>query len=59
VLGSVVAAYVIWQRLTGRTPVGLPPVIEGGESVRIDLGPEQAAIMQAAAAEANGRFGRG
>jgi hypothetical protein len=59
VLGSVVAAYVIWQRLTGRSPVGLPPVIEGGESVRIDLGPEQAAIIQAAAAEANARFGRG
>jgi len=58
VLGSVTAAYVIWQRLTGRSPVGLPAVIEGEGSLRIDLGPERAAILQEAAAEANARFGR-
>jgi hypothetical protein len=57
-LGSVTAAYVIWQRLTGRSPVGLPPVIEGA-SIRIDLGPERAALLQQAAALANARFGRG
>lgn len=54
-LGSVVAAYVIWQRLTGRSPVGLPPVIEIGSTRRIDLG-ERAALLQEAAAEANDRF---
>ena len=59
VLGSVTAAYVIWQRLTGRSPVGLPPLIEGGASVRIDLGAERAGLLQDAAAEANARFGRG
>ncbi|HKY60515.1 MAG TPA: SGNH/GDSL hydrolase family protein [Gemmatimonadota bacterium] len=59
VLGSVTAAYVIWQRLTGRSPVGLPPVIDGGTSVRIDLGPERAALLQEAAAEANSGFGQG
>ena len=53
------AALVIWQGLTGRSPVGLPPVIEGGASTRIDLGPGRAAILQAAAAQANARFGRG
>lgn len=58
-LGSVTAAYVIWQRLTGRSPVGQPAVIEGGASTRIDLGPDRAALLQAAAAEANARFGRG
>lgn len=58
VLGSVTAAYVIWQRLTGQSPVGLPSRIEGGTSTRIDLGRERAALLQEAAAEANARFGR-
>lgn len=57
-LGSVAAAYVIWQQLTGRSPVGLPPVIEGVSGTRIDLGSERTALLQGAAAEANARFGR-
>lgn len=59
VLGSVVAAYVIWQRLTGVSPVGQPRLIEGGAATRVELDPDVVALLQEAAAEANARFGRG
>ena len=57
-LGSVAAAYVIWHVLTGRSPIGLPPRIEG-EMRRVAMTPEQAALLQAAAAAAVARTGPG
>ena len=54
-LGSALAAYVIWQRLAGRSPVGLPSVLEIGSTRRIELG-ERAGLLQEAAAEANDRY---
>ncbi len=41
------------------SPVGLPPLIEGRESIRIDLDPERSTLLQEAAARANACHGRG
>ena len=53
--GSYLAALVMFEQITGRSPVGLPPAlaVETPSRVRIDLPPETAALLQRAAAEAN------
>jgi hypothetical protein len=55
VIGSFLAALVIYQRIYGRTPVGLPSrIVVGTPDVpEIDYPPALAALLQAAAAEAN------
>jgi hypothetical protein len=52
--GAYLSALVIYSRLLGKTPVGLPSKLrlESGEIVAIDS--ERAAILQAAAAEVTG-----
>jgi hypothetical protein len=57
-LGSVIAAYSTWHAITGRSPVGLPPVIESPDVERITLTPELAAVVQQAVAEAESEHGR-
>jgi hypothetical protein len=57
-LGSVIAAYTVWHAVTGRSPVGLPPSIEGPGVPRITLTPALAAQVQAAVVEAQARHGR-
>jgi hypothetical protein len=57
-LGSVIAAYAAWHALGGRSPVGLPPVIEGPGVPRITLTAELAATVQAAVVEAQAAHGR-
>jgi hypothetical protein len=56
-LGSVIAAYSTWTAITGRSPVGLPGVIESPEVERITLTPELAALVQASVAEADANHG--
>lgn len=59
--GSYLAALVMFEQITGRSPVGLPPALDvdapasapAPAPVRIDLPPETAALLQRAAAEAN------
>lgn len=57
-LGSVIAAYSTWHAITGRSPVGLPPVIESPGVERITLPPELAALVQQAVVEAQDLHGR-
>jgi hypothetical protein len=52
-LGAYLAALVIYQQLSGRSPIGLPSTFE-----RIFVPPSRAALLQEAAAEANARPGR-
>ena len=56
-LGSYLAALVMFERITGRSPLGLPPSLTVGDPhaapVRVDIPPAVAAILQQAAAEAN------
>ncbi len=56
-LGSVIAAYSSWAAITGRSPLGLPGVIESPEVERITLNPDLAALVQAAAAAAQSDHG--
>ena len=60
-LGSILGAMVMYQQLFDRSPVGLPEVMEPTSAglPTITLAPEVAATLQAAAAEANARFGGG
>lgn len=57
-LGSVIAALVVYQGLYGRSPVGLPAEIprRGIDPIRID--PALARLAQEAAAEATAAWGR-
>lgn len=57
-LGSVIAAYTVWHAVTGRSPVGLPPEIEGPGVPRITLTADLAAAIQAAVVEAQSAHGR-
>ena len=57
-LGSVIAAYSTWHAITGHSPVGLPPFIEGPDVERITLPPELAALVQQAVVEAQNLHGR-
>jgi hypothetical protein len=54
-LGTYLVALVVYERLSGRSPVGLPPTLTSasGEFPPITLSPVQAALLQNAAAEAN------
>ena len=51
--GAYLAALVIYQQLSGRSPIGLPSTFE-----RIFVPPSRAVLLQEAAAEANARPGR-
>jgi hypothetical protein len=56
-LGTYLAALVIYQRLTGRSPVGLPSSLNSssGAFPSIALSAARAALLQSAAVEANAR----
>jgi len=58
--GSYLAALVMFEQLTGRSPRGLPSTVvtapPNGLEIRID--PGAATVLQAAAEEANRRFAR-
>lgn len=56
VLGTYAAALVIYQRLTGRSPVGLPARLRSKGGLDVDIAPPVARLLQEAAAEANARF---
>jgi hypothetical protein len=55
-LGSYLAALVVYQRLTGRSPAGLPPALTSasGAFPEIRLTPALATVLQQAAVEAAG-----
>jgi hypothetical protein len=57
VLGTYLAALVMYQQLSGRDPTDLPPRIANGGGTA-DIDPELALLLQGAAAEANARFAR-
>lgn len=56
VLGTYTAALVIYQRLTGRSPLGLPARLRTRGGVAIEIAPAVARLLQEAAAETNARF---
>lgn len=56
VLGTYVAALVIYQRITGRSPVGLPGRLRTASGVEVDIPHAVARELQDAAADANQRF---
>jgi hypothetical protein len=56
ILGTYTAALVIYQRVTGRSPVGLPARLRTVGGVDVDIPPDVARLLQDAAAEANTRF---
>jgi hypothetical protein len=51
-LGSYLAALAIYGGLTGASPVGLPSRLQLRNGQRVEVAPREAAIAQAAAAEA-------
>jgi hypothetical protein len=59
-LGSILAAFVIYQQLFDDSPVGLPAVLTPSTAglPTITLDPDVATALQTAAAEANAEFGR-
>ena len=54
--GTYLAALVMFQQLTGRSPIGLPGNVVTSSGVALSLSSETAAILQEAAAEANSLF---
>jgi hypothetical protein len=56
--GSYLAGLVMYGLLTGESPVGLPSTLRLGNGALLTIEPSLAAMLQAAAAEANTRFGR-
>lgn len=57
--GSYLAALVMYERLYGKSPVGLPGKLSVGDAGdAIDLPDAEAKILQEAAAEANRKFGK-
>ena len=56
ILGTYTAALVIYQRITGRSPVGLPARLRTAGGVDVDIPPDIARKLQDAAADANTRF---
>jgi hypothetical protein len=56
VLGTYAAALVIYARLTGRTPVGLPARLRTTAGVVVDVPPAVARLLQDAAAAVHARF---
>lgn len=57
-LGTYAAALVMFQQITGHSPVGLPSTVRTGGNQLYDLNAADAALVQAAAAEANRRHAR-
>jgi hypothetical protein len=57
-MGTYLAALVMYQQLTGRSPIGLPRTLQSPSAVfpAIVLSVDQAALLQRAADEANARF---
>ena len=51
------AALVMYQQITGRSPIGLPTEIETDSGTRIDVSPQVAGRLQQAAAQTNRDFG--
>ena len=53
--GSYLAALVMFERITGKSPIGLPAslAVDTPSSFHIDLDPDTALLLQQAAAEAN------
>ncbi len=51
--GSYLAALVMYQQLTGRSPVGLPSELTLLSGAKLSIPPSAAALMQEAAAQAN------
>lgn len=58
ITGSYLAALVIYAQLYGRSPAGLPGRLKLRSGTVIDISTEQARLLQAAATEANEKFGR-
>jgi hypothetical protein len=56
ILGTYLAALVIYQRITGRSPIGLPARLRSTGGVDVDIAPAVARLLQDAAVEANARF---
>lgn len=56
VLGTYVAALVMYQRITGRSPLGLPARLRTTNGVEVDIPPAVARLLQDVAAETNARF---
>lgn len=56
-VGSYLAALVIYQRLTGRSPLGLPAALESssGAFAPVAIPPRSAALLQRSAIEVNAR----
>ena len=59
-LGTYLAALVVYQRLSGRSPVGLPPTLTSPTAAfpPIALTPRQATLLQKAAVDANAAVSR-
>lgn len=58
ITGTYLAALVIYAQLYERSPAGLPARLRTRSGKVIDIPAEQARLLQAAAAEANEKFGR-
>jgi len=57
--GTYLAALVMFEQLTARTPVGLPSAFYvSSSSLTVNVSPDNAATLQQAATEANTRFAR-
>jgi hypothetical protein len=56
--GSYLAALTIYQQLYAQTPIGLPASFKLRGGMKIEMPPEDAKLLQEAAAEANRKFGR-
>ena len=56
IMGTYVAALVIYQRITGRSPIGLPARLRSKGGVDVDIAPGVARLLQESAADANARF---
>jgi len=55
-MGSYLAALVMFEQLTGRPATGLPSTLRTRSGVRVNVDAQTAAVLQAAAEEANSRF---
>jgi hypothetical protein len=56
VAATYLAALVMFQQLTDLSPIGLPPAVEPRSGGVVGVSDSVAAILQAAAAEANATF---
>jgi hypothetical protein len=57
VVGSYLAALVIFEKMYGQTPVGLPSKLSLRSGTKVDIPAKDAEILQRAAKETNERFG--